>query len=296
MTSPSAAEASSRISLGILLFLTGMALFTVNDALGKWLVADYSVAQVILLRSVSALLVLLPWIVRDRRILARPPQLGLHLLRLVLLVGEVGCFYWALRSMPLADTMTIYMSATIFVTALSVPLLGERVGPRRWTAVVVGFAGVVIVLDPSGATLSAPALVALGGTIAFALLLIVTRKLRAAAPLSLVAYQNMAVGLAGAVSVPTLWITPPLGDLALLCLLGVVSLGAHLMINRALTLAPAVVVAPFQYSSIVLAAILGYLVWGDVLSERMLLGNAIIIGSGLYIWHRERIVAAAPRR
>jgi drug/metabolite transporter (DMT)-like permease len=296
MVASSAAEPARDRSAGILLFLGGMALFTANDAIGKWLVADYTVAQVLLLRSVAALVVLLPWIVRDRRALARPRQKGLHLLRLTLLCGEVACFYWALRFLPLADVMTIYMSSSIFVTALAGPVLGERVGPRRWAAVVVGFGGVMIVLDPSGAALSLPALVALGGTLAFSVLLLITRRLRAASPVGLVTYQNLAVGLVGGAAAPFYWVPPTTLDLVLLLGLGVVSLGAHVMLNRALARTPAAVVAPFQYSSIVLAAILGYLVWGDVLSERMLLGNLIIVGSGLYIWHRERSLAAAGRR
>jgi drug/metabolite transporter (DMT)-like permease len=296
MVATSAAETARDRSAGILLFLGGMALFTANDAIGKWLVADYTVAQVLLLRSVAALVILLPWIVRDRRALANPRQKGLHLLRLALLCGEVACFYWALRFLPLADVMTIYMSSSIFVTALAGPVLGERVGPRRWAAVVVGFCGVIIVLNPSGAALSLPALVALGGTLAFSVLLLITRRLRAASPVGLVTYQNLAVGLVGGAAAPFYWVPPTTLDFVLLLGLGVVSLGAHVMLNRALAWTPAAVVAPFQYSSIVLAAILGYLVWGDVLSERMLLGNLIIIGSGLYIWHRERSLAAAGRR
>jgi drug/metabolite transporter (DMT)-like permease len=296
MAATSAAEAARHRSAGILLFLGGMALFTANDAIGKWLVADYTVAQVLLLRSAAALAVLLPWILRDWRTLAHPPQKGLHGFRLVLLCGEVACFYWALRYLPLADVMTIYMSSSIFVTALAGPVLGERVGPRRWAAVVVGFGGVLIVLNPSGAALSLPALVALGGTLAFSVLLLITRRLRAASPVALVAYQNLAVGLIGGAAAPFYWVPPTTLDFVLLCGLGVVSLGAHIMLNRALAWTPAAVVAPFQYSAIVLAVILGYLVWGDVLSGRMLLGNLIIIGSGLYIWHRERRLAAAGRR
>jgi drug/metabolite transporter (DMT)-like permease len=296
MVATSAGDAARDRSAGILLFVGGMALFTSNDAIGKWLVADYTVAQVLLLRSVAALAVLLPWILRDWRRLSNPPQKRLHLLRLSLLCGEVACFYWALRYLPLADVMTIYMSSSIFVTALAGPVLGEKVGPRRWAAVVVGFCGVLIVLDPSGAALSLPALVALGGTLAFSVLLLVTRRLRAASPVGLVAYQNLAVGLVGGAAVPFYWVPPTTLDLVLLLGLGVVSLGAHVLLNRALAWTPAAVVAPFQYTSIVLAAILGYLVWGDVLSERMLLGNLIIIGSGLYIWHRERRLAATGRR
>ena len=119
--------------LGILMMLGGMTLFTLNDALGKWLVADHSVAMLIAVRSLFGLAVLAPMIWREgvARVFA-VDRLPLHILRVFLMTVDVACFYWAVGYLPLADVMTIYMSAPLIVTALSVLVLGESVGWRRW--------------------------------------------------------------------------------------------------------------------------------------------------------------------
>jgi multidrug transporter EmrE-like cation transporter len=184
------------IRQGIACMILGMALFTLNDALGKWLVASYPVALILAIRSLFALpLLAIPvWRAGLRPVFAVTDP-GRHLLRLVFVVVEIGFFYWSVRALPLADVMTIYMAAPLFVTALSVPLLGERVGPRRWAALGVGFVGVMLVLGPTGGTLSLHALAALGGSLSFALMLILTRKLRDAGGLSLITSQTLAVGV-----------------------------------------------------------------------------------------------------
>lgn len=273
---------------GILLFFAGMSLFTFNDALGKWLVADYTVGQVLLIRSIAAFVLLLPWIVRGIRGLLSPDQPWMNLLRVGLMAAEVATFYLAVRGLPLADVMTFYMAAPLIVTALSVPLLGEKVGPRRWAAVLVGFVGVLIVLRPTGAALSSSALIALLGATLFSLILIVTRRVRHTGGLGLITYQVVGTGLAGAATVPFAWVTPTGFDLALMLGLGVVAMGAHLCLNKALSLAPAAVVAPYQYSTIVIAAVLGWLVWGDVPTSQIIIGNLVIIASGLFVYYRER--------
>lgn len=273
---------------GILLFFLGMSLFTFNDALGKWLVADYTVGQVLMIRSLGAFILLLPWIIRGIRGLLSPDQPWLNLLRVSLMVAEVATFYFAVRGLPLADVMTFYMASPLIVTALSVPLLGEKVGPRRWAAVLVGFVGVLIVLRPTGAALSPSALVALLGATMFSLVLIVTRRLRQTGGLGLITYQVVGTGLAGAASVPFAWVPPTGFDWALLLGLGVVAMGAHLCMNKALSLAPASVVAPYQYSSIAIAAALGWAIWGDVPTPQVVIGNLVIIASGLFVYYRER--------
>ncbi|MGO4728672.1 MULTISPECIES: DMT family transporter [unclassified Inquilinus] len=273
---------------GILLFFLGMSLFTFNDALGKWLVAEYTVGQILLIRSIAALLLMSPWMVRGFRGLLSSDQPWLNLLRVVLMVAEVAAFYLAVRGLPLADVMTFYMAAPLMVTALSVPLLGEKVGPRRWAAVLIGFVGVLIVLRPTGAALSPSALIALGGATLFSLILIVTRRLRQTGGLGLITYQMLGTGLAGAATVPFAWVTPSGFDLVLLLGLGAVAMGAHLCLNRALSLAPAAVVAPYQYSTIVIAAALGWAIWGDVPTPQIIIGNLVIIASGLFVYYRER--------
>jgi drug/metabolite transporter (DMT)-like permease len=281
---------------GIGLMVAGVALFAINDALGKWLLVDYSVAELLLVRSTTALLLLSPFI-RQAGLAAfkAAPRPWLQALRILLSTAEVAMFFWAASYLPLADTVTFYLAGPIYVTAFSVLLLGERVGWRRWAAVLVGFAGVVIALRPSPASLTLPALIALLGSIIFALLMIVTRLLRDTANTVLVAGQLLGTLVFGAAVAPFAWVTPPPGDFALLCLFGVFSIVALSCVARALQLAPASVVSPYQYTFILWAIALGYVVFGDVPDAFTLSGAAIIVGAGLYIFWRERARGVADQ-
>jgi drug/metabolite transporter (DMT)-like permease len=284
-SSPSASENR----LGILYMVIGMALFTVNDAMGKWLVESCPVPLILAVRSAAALLILLPLVMKAGFLsVFKVPDPSHHLLRITLIVAEVALFYLAVRDLPLADVMTIYMAAPLLVTALSVPLLGERVGVRRWIAVGIGFIGVVLVLRPGGDFLSAGTPVALAGSLTFALTMISTRSLRGASGLTLITTQTLGVGAAGAAALPFVWVTPGLLEFILLGVLGVLALLAHVLVNRSLKLSPAAVVAPYQYTSLVWAIVLGWVFWGDVPDWTVAFGAALIIGSGLFVFHREQ--------
>jgi drug/metabolite transporter (DMT)-like permease len=275
---------------GIGLMVAGIFLFAVNDALGKWLVATYSVGQVLLIRSIAGLAVLAPFIVREgRAAFTAAPRRGIQLLRAVLLTLEVAAFYWALTSMPLADVMTFYLAGPVYVTAMSPFLLGEKIGWRRWSAVAAGFVGVMIALNPSAQSLSPAALVAIAGSLMFSMSMICTRLVRGTSDIALIAAQTAAALVFGAVTSPFVWVAVSWMDGALLVLLGVVATFAHFCINRALKLAPASVVVPYQYTTIVWAVLLGYVFFGDVPSWHMIAGAATIIGAGIYIFFREQV-------
>ena len=270
--------------------LAGIALFSINDALGKWLLATYSVGELLLVRSVAALILLAPFI-RQAGISAftRASRPGLQVARVLLSTLEVAMFFWAVSYLPLADTVTFYLAGPVYVTALSVILLGEKVGWHRWTAVLVGFAGVLMALRPTTATFTLPALIALIGSIFFACLMIATRVLRETPSTVLIAGQIGGTLLLGAATVPFGWITPSPRDLALLSLFGVLSILALACVNRALKLAAASVVVPYQYTLIVWAVALGYLVFGDTPDVLTLAGAAVIVMAGLYIFWREQM-------
>jgi drug/metabolite transporter (DMT)-like permease len=273
---------------GIVLMTAGIFLFAVNDALGKWLVATYSVGQVLLVRSAAALVLLAPFIWRDRTSFSIAPRRGLQAIRALLATVEVACFYWAVAYLPLADVMAYYLAGPIFVTAIAAVLLREPVGWRRWSAVLVGFAGVIICLRPGTSMLTWPALIALAGSFTFSLSMISTRYLRGTSDTVLVTTQTVAALGFGIIAAPFAWVTPSPGDLALLALLGGVAMVAHVCVNRSLKLAPASVVVPYQYTTIVWAVVFGYAVFGDVPAPAMLVGAAIIVASGLFILARER--------
>jgi drug/metabolite transporter (DMT)-like permease len=263
-------------------------MFSFGDALGKFMVATYSVGQLLWLRACAALIVLMPMIWRRRAEFARLERPWLQLLRVTLSTLEVAAFFLATVYLPLADVITYYLACPFFVTALSAIVLREHVGWRRWTAVLIGFCGVLIALRPSTETVSWPAMIALGGSLSFAFLMLITRSLRATPDIVLASSQFMGTFTLGALMSPLGWVTPSLGSLGLFAAAGCISVGALLCVNRSLKLAPASVVVPYQYSMIVWAVAFGYVVFGDVPEPATIVGAAIIIGAGLYIFLREQ--------
>jgi drug/metabolite transporter (DMT)-like permease len=285
--STAADERSARLA-AIGLMLLSIFMFSFGDALGKFMVATYSVGQLLWLRACAALIVLLPMIWRYRAEFMHLERPWLQLLRVTLSTLEVAAFFLATVYLPLADVITYYLACPIFVTALSAIVLRERVGWRRWSAVLIGFCGVLIALRPSSQTVSWPAMIALGGSLSFAVLMLITRSLRATPDIVLASSQFAGTFVLGALLSPIGWVTPSLGSLSLFAAAGCISAGALLCVNRSLKLAPASVVVPYQYSMIIWAVIFGYFVFGDVPSIATIAGAAIIIGAGLYIFLRER--------
>ena len=280
-------DRSARLA-GIGLMLLSVFMFSFGDALGKFMVATYSVGQLLWLRACAALILLLPMIWQQRAAFARLERPWLQLLRAILSTLEVAAFFLATVYLPLADVITYYLACPIFVTALSAIVLRERVGWRRWSAILVGFCGVLIALRPSSQTISWPAMIALGGSLSFATLMLITRSLRATPDIVLVSTQFAGTFLLGALLSPIGWVSPTAGSLGLFALAGCISVAALFCVNRSLKLAPASVVVPYQYSMIVWAVIFGYAVFGDVPSTATIIGAAIIIAAGLYIFLRER--------
>ncbi|MCR0982540.1 DMT family transporter [Roseomonas populi] len=275
---------------GIAMMLLGVLLFAVNDTLGKWLVGAYAVGQLMLVRSISGLLAMAPFIRRaGRGAFRRAPRPGLQLLRVVFSTLEGSLFFWALTDLPMAEVMAYYMAGPIYVTALSPFLLGEKVGWRRWTAVAVGFCGVVLALHPSPGSLSFGALCALAGSFSYALFLIATRKLAGTPGTVLMTAQLIAALAFGATLVLIQGWTPPgTLDLALMLLLGIGSLCGNLCVNQALRMAPASVVVPYQYTLLLWGMLFGYLFFGEVMGPLPLIGAGIIVGAGLFIFLREQ--------
>jgi drug/metabolite transporter (DMT)-like permease len=270
--------------------LLGMLMFALNDAMGKWLVANYGLGQVILIRSLAALLILSPFIWRGGwKPITQAERPLMQALRVLFSTLEVFCFYYAVTYLPLADVMTYWLAAPIYVAAASPLLLGEKVGWRRWTAIFVGFVGVVITLEPSRAMFTMPAFISIVGTFAFAFMLLSGRSLRSTPDKTLVLFQLGGAGLAGLIIAPIDW-TPltSVPEIALLCLLGVVAMGAHMLVNRALKISDAATVAPLQYTLLLWAIVFGWMFFGDIPRPTMMVGATLIIGSGLFIFFREQ--------
>jgi drug/metabolite transporter (DMT)-like permease len=203
--------------------------------------------------------------------------------------GSLFGFFYVFPRMPLVDAYAISFSAPLFMVALSVPLLGEAVGVRRWCAVAVGFAGVLITLEPWNMSLHWLSLVVLAATFSYALSTVLVRRVSRydhdAATIFWFSLVASSVSLVGAIPE---WKPPTPLDWLLLCSLGLLGGIAQILVTRALRLAPASILAPFDYSSIVFALFYGYVVFHEAPSTAVWYGLPLVIGSGLYILHRER--------
>jgi drug/metabolite transporter (DMT)-like permease len=277
---------------GIGLMLIGIFFFALNDALGKWLIATFSVGQLLLVRSAAGLVFLAPFIKREGwSAFAKAPRPLIQWMRPLFSTFEVACFYWALAYMPLADVMTFYLAGPIYVTAVSPFLLGEHVGWRRWAAVIAGFVGVMIALSPTAGALTPAAFVAIAGSLSFSVLMVLTRLVAGTSDTVLVTTQTMGALVFGLVAAPFTWVALGWQDTALLALLGVTAMIAHTCVNRSLRFAPASVVVPYQYSTIFWAIIFGFVFFGDIPCAAMLTGAGIIVAAGIYIFVREQTMA-----
>lgn len=281
--------------VGILLMLAGDFMFALNDAMGKWLVASFSVGQVIVVRSLGAFIVLGPMIGRqDPSSLFRLERPFLQFLRAFSTTVDTACFYAAVVYLPLADVMSFYMAGPIYVAALSHVILGEKVGWRRWLAILVGFCGVLIMLKPTSNAYSLSAAFAFAGSVAFGLSIVMSRRLRGTGDASLVTWQTVGTLLVGIVLAVGNWQKASVPDFSAMLLLGVVSCAPHLLITRALKLAPASTLAPLHYSLLLWAVIFGIIFFGDVPGLRILVGAAIVVLAGLFILHRQKVVDTIP--
>ncbi len=268
----------------------GVLMFALNDVMGKWLVATYTVGQVLLLRSLAAMLILAPMAMKEGlSTIIRAPRPGLQLLRVAFGTLETACFYWAVVTLPLVSVMTYYLAAPLYVAAVAPLLLNERLSRDQWMAVILGFMGVLCVLQPSAETLTLPAMIAIVGSALYAGLMLTTRQLRGSSATSLIVWQTAGALAFGAALSPFGWVPPSPRDFALLSLLGVVAMGAHMLVAQSLRIAPAAVVAPFQYTLIVWAAVFGWLFFGEWPNNLMIFGAIVIVASGLYLlWREER--------
>lgn len=295
MTTPATDHAGRGISglagfAGPAVMLLGMLFFAMNDAMGKWLVASYGLGQVILIRSIAALLILAPFLwMAGLKPIVEAERPWLQFTRVVLSTLELFCFYYAVMYLPLADVMTYWLAAPIYVAAASPFLLGEKVGWRRWTAIALGFIGVVITLEPSSAMFTAPALISIIGTAAFAFMMLSGRSLRGTPDKTLVLFQTAGAAIVGLVAAPFGW-TPitSVSEVLLLGLLGIVAMSAHMLVNRALKISDAATVAPLQYTLLLWAVVFGYFFFDEVPRLTMVIGAALIVGSGLFIFFREQ--------
>jgi drug/metabolite transporter (DMT)-like permease len=272
--------------------LMAVACFSLMDAGMKQLSSSYPTLQVTFLRGAASLPFVLVWVLATagpRSLI--PVRWGLHLLRGLLGMAMIGCFVFALRSLPLSTAYTIYFVAPLLIAALSVPLLGEHVGPRRWIAIGIGLVGVLVVLRPGvDGFISVPGLMVLLAATAYAVAAITVSMLtRTDTPQSMVVWflVILAVG-AGLLAIPD-WQPLQLGHAALIAGMGLAGAGGQVALTRAFQLGEASLIAPLEYTGLVWVIGWDLAFWGVLPDRFTWLGAAIIVASGLYLLHRERV-------
>lgn len=282
-------ERARATTRGIVLMLISVILFACMDAAVKWLGATYPTMQIVFFRSVFAFIPLSLFLFRGIGLAALRTQRPLqHIVRSLTGLTAMSCFFYAYSQMPLANAVAISFAAPMFMTALSVPLLGEKVGPRRWIAAIVGFAGVLVIVRPDAGLLDAAAPIALAGTVFYALAMIFVRRLgRTETSTAIVFYFTVCATLVSGIFMPFVWVAPDAQGWVLLILVGLIGGLAQMAMTMALRLADISVVAPFDYTGLLWTALLGFLIWSDIPGIHVWIGAAIVVACGIYILYRE---------
>lgn len=274
---------------GIFYMIASVLVFAVVNALVKYLEDDYPVSEVVFFRSVFALLFALALLTRHGGFpTLRTRRLPEHVGRGALQFVSMVCIFIAYHLMPLADAVAITFSSPLFLTLLSIPVLGEKVGRHRWGAVLVGFVGILIMVRPGAGVLSVGALLALvnagfGASVTIAL----RRMSLTERPVTLVTYQALVASVLSVAILPFGWVTPTWQGALGLAAVGLISGVGQILWTQAFKLAPAAVLAPFSYTSMIWSIGLGFFIWGDVPTALLLAGSAVVVASGLYILYRE---------
>ncbi len=293
----------SSSAIGILQLCAGMLIIPILDVFAKLLGGRLDPVEVTLMRFIMQACLMAPFVIYLRLWQIPPNTLLIQAARGVLLAIATVCFFAALQHLPMAEAIAIYFVQPIILTILSAVFLGETIRARRIIAIIVGMIGTVIILQPSVIMFGTAAAFPLGSSIAMALYMMLTRKIAglvnpyqmqfivgiaAVSVLSLTLIVGSSTGMPG-----TEFLIPNSQELIWIFGMGVAATIGHVFIVWAMSNAPANVLAPFQYVEIIGAASLGYLVFNDVPAGSTMLGVAIIVFSGIYLFHRERQISLA---
>jgi drug/metabolite transporter (DMT)-like permease len=281
--------AEDRIPLGIVYTLVEVFAFAVMSALVKATAGDYHVMQIMFFRTFFAGLVIVPMLIRAGGGAAlKTNRPWLHIRRSGLGTAVMILNFLALGMIPLADATAIGFTTPLFVTALSVPFLGEKVGLHRWAAVMVGFIGVLIVVEPGVAPLSAGTLAALAAASLGAIVFLTVRQMsRTEASITIVAWFTIVSTLVSTLALPFVWKTPSPSDAAMLIATGVLGGIGQITMTNAYRYAPAAVVGALSYTAILWASLFGWIFFAQPPSAAVVTGSALVIAAGIYILYRE---------
>jgi drug/metabolite transporter (DMT)-like permease len=273
---------------GIGYLLVSVLLFSVLDALVKAATVDYSIVQVIFFRSVFAfvpLSVAVWWSGGLHTLRTERPLY--HVVRGVFGLVAMGAFFTALSRGALADVVAISFSGPLFIALLARPLLGERLGRRRWTAVLIGFVGVLLIVRPGSTVFSSASLPALIGALSYSFIMVLVRRMGTTeSTVTMAVFFTMFTTTASSVALPWFWTMPDMYGFVLLAATGLAGGCANLCLTEAFRIAPVGLLAPFEYTALLWGILFGYVFWGEVPGPQVLAGAAVVVASGLVVVRR----------
>ena len=291
---PAEAEEQPLAAIGFVLL--AMVVFSAMDTISKLLVADYSPIEVAWGRYTVNAVMLAPFVVGSGGRALATLKPAVQVARGIAMLASALLFMAGLAYLPIADATTIGFVSPLLVTALSIPFLGEKVGMRRWSAVVLGFIGMLIVIRPGTAAFDPAAFFPLLSAAAWAGGLVLTRRIKASEPaLTTLAYTTVVGVLVLSMALPLVWRPLSLEAAGLLGLLGVLSTVGQYSLILGYMRGPASLLAPFSYTQMIWSTLAGVVVFGTVPGLFTWIGGTIVMASGLYVFHRERIVRGADR-
>ena len=275
---------------GAYCMIVGSLLLTSQDAITKWMTSSYHAGEILFYRGIFTFIPIIFLVLWAGNInLLRTRSFNSTLLRALLGSATSVFVVLSFTYLPLATALAIIFLSPIMLTALSVPILGEKVGWRRWCAVFVGFCGVLLIIQPGQGGVWLYFLIPLFTALLATMRDIVTRQMKGGdTSLSILFYSMIVAVLTGGISLPVFGFSlPNWNDVILFAAAGIMVSVSHLLIIQALLFAPGATVAPFKYLSLVYAAVIGYIVWGDVPNIGKIMGAALVVLAGLFILHRE---------
>lgn len=292
-----AASRADNLRLGILYIVASVFLFSFQNAIGKWLAQGYPIPMLVFFRSAVALLPSYLFVMRAGGVgVLRTNRLGAQFGRAAIWGASNVASFFAYHLLPLADAVALTFAAPLFLTALSWPILKERVGRERWIAVSVGFVGVLLMARPSGAGSWAGMTYALVCAACNAVGTLTVRGLtRTEATASIVFYTALFMTIGALPVLPFYWVTPGPLDFVLFCSIGLIGGVSQYWTTQALYYAPAAAVSPFNYTALIWGSMLGFAVWGEVPTTAVVIGAAIVTLTGLYLLRHEAFRPAAHR-
>ena len=299
---------------GIYCILIGMLVVTLQDCTVKWLSPDYALHQIMLIRSVIAILIIffiIKWEGGFRLLKTR--HLSRHLLRAGLLIVANLTLFMAVAAMPYAEAIAIFFVAPLFITLLSIPILGEQIGLRRWAAIIIGLGGVVLMIQPGRAVFDWSSILPLAAAFSYASMQTITRKIGKTDKASTMVFYMQATMIVTSIVIGILigdgrfsgsghsslefllraWVVPKTEHLWILLSCGLLSgIGSYLL-SQSYRLGQATLIAPFEYTALPLSVVLGFIIWNEIPTFHGAIGMLLIIGAGLYTLYRERSVSQA---